>query len=61
VIVLLQGDDPRDIIKCDGAQTKVRVVGDVADLLDERVQVGRLHPIDSGDKISGRKTVLVGR
>jgi hypothetical protein len=61
VIILLHSDDPRDVIKGDGAQTKVRVVGDVADLLDERVQVGRLHPIDSGDKICGRKTVMVGR
>ena len=61
VIVLLHSDNPRDIVECDGAQTKVCVVGNVADLLDKGVEVGSLHSVDSRDKIRGRKAVLVSR
>jgi hypothetical protein len=61
MIVLLHSHDPWDIFQCDNAHTKVSVVGDVADLLDEGVKIRRHHFIDSSDETCGRKLILVSR
>lgn len=59
MIVLLHGDNPRDIVESHCTQAEVCVVGNLAHLLDKQVEVGSRSVIDSGDKVGWRKTIVV--
>lgn len=61
MVILLHGNHPRNIVKRDGTQAEVGVVGDLAHLLDEGVQGGRRDTIDSGDEVGRGESVVVGR
>ena len=61
MVVLLECDDPGDIVECHGAQTEIGIIGDLVDLLDERIKVRSCDAIDGRDKIGGRQIVLVSR
>lgn len=59
VIVLLHGYHPRNVIKGDGAETEVGVIGDLGDFFDEGVEVRGRDAVDGGDEIGGCEAVLV--
>lgn len=60
MIIFLHGHDPRDIIEGDGTEAEVGVIGDLADLVDEGVEVWSREAIDGGDEVSRGQAVLVG-
>jgi cysteine synthase len=60
VIIFLHGHDPRDIIEGDGTEAEVGVIGDLADLVDEGVEVWSREAVDGGDEVSRGQAVLVG-
>lgn len=61
VIVLLHGDDPRNVVECHGAKAEVGVVWDLADFIDERVEVGGGNAVDGGDEVGRREAIVIRR
>lgn len=59
VVVFLHGYHPRNIVESDGTQAEVSVVGNLAYLFNESIEVGGGYAIDSGDEVSRSKPVVV--
>lgn len=59
VIVLLHGDNPRNIVECHGAEAEVGVVRDFADLLDESVEIGGGNAVDGGDEVGWCEAIVI--
>lgn len=60
MVILLHGHYPRYIIKCHGADAKVRVIWDTADFFDEAVEVGGWGAVDGCDEVGRGEAVLIG-
>ena len=61
MVVLLHGDNPRDIVESHCPQTEVCVVGDLAHFVDEQVEGGSRGVIDGSDEVGRCKTIVVSR
>lgn len=59
MIVFLHGNNPRNIIECHRAESKVGVIGDFGDFLDKGIEVGCWDAVYSCDEVCGREAVLV--
>jgi hypothetical protein len=59
MIVLLHCDNPWDIVESDGSQPEVGVIRNLIDFLDETIEIMCSHTIDSRNKISRRKAILI--
>lgn len=59
VVVLLHGDDPRDIVEGHGAKAEVGVIWDFADFFDEAIEVGGCYAVDGCDEVGRCEAVVV--
>jgi hypothetical protein len=48
MIVLLHSHHPWNVVECHGAESEVGVIRDLADFLDEAIEVGCGDAVDSG-------------
>lgn len=60
MLVLLHRRHPGHVVERHHPQSKVRVIRDLVDFLDEGLQGGCGDAVDSGDKVRRREAVLVG-
>lgn len=59
MIVLLHGDYPRNIVEGHGAEAEVGVIWDLADFLDEAIEVGGWNAVDGRDEVGRSKAIVV--
>jgi hypothetical protein len=60
MFALLHRHHPWDIVKSHGFESEVRVIWDLIDFEDERVEVKGFDAVDGGDEIRGREAILIG-
>jgi hypothetical protein len=61
VIVLLHGNYPRNVVESNGTETEVSIVRNLANLLDEAIEIRGWDTVDSGDEVGGSETIVIGR
>lgn len=60
MIVLLHSDHPWNVVECHGTQSEVGVIRNLANFLDEAIEVGRRNAVDSSQEVSRSKSIMVG-